>query len=794
VRWHNEERLHSALGYLPPVVVYRGNPEERKGERRRKLAQARPRGKPMKTVVLLRHADIDSPPGPAPDNWPLNAAGRARAEALAHVVGGAGVITVYVSPALRSQQTAAPVAALLGLQPRQVPDTLPQFVQEVLSEPAGVVLVVGHSNTVPEMITALGAPFPGPPIQGHDDLFVVTVVTADTVGAVRLKYGSNAVADGKRGIPGFLLPKSMQKGMAMVSAKAQTASRLKTAGGETTVNLSKLKTVLQSAIADALQRVAQDGGREEPAVEARRGAKVPRPAAEVGVQIQIWEDDPFLEAVAGADPVPAELITVDVPQNTQPLQTQIIEQQPAPEIYPPSSPEFLYWNAASALARGINFWNPLLPGGTQWSTLQQPMPVDVDHKDVEDFNAFYARDSGLNFFHGVVNKVDPPVTVFSGESPDVVCHELGHAILDAVKPELFDAMSIEVAAFHEAFGDMSSMLSALQLPSMRQFVLDQTGGHLNQNSRLSQLARQLGWAIRVQVDPTLVDSDSLRNAANTFFYQDPAGLPPSAPANQLSSEAHSFSRVFSGAFLDVLAGMFQVGPASPHPSDSENLEAISLDAGLLLIEGVRLASVGPGFYSQVAAGMIQADHTLTGSRYSTALSSSFVQRGILSPAAAVSLVRDLRANRGQAFGVTGRATGGRQLQFEGDNEGYKKTGKDVPGLPLRPLTTRFGVTFHVHMPAEPNRFAVAAAALAGGSEKTYSPEEDARSFVEDLIQLDRISHDGAQGVIPAELTALITPGKAAPSAKTHHVVREDGKTILKRLHFDCGFRGCKHCR
>jgi putative transposase len=43
VRWYNEKRLHSALGYLPPVVVYRGNPEERKAERRRKLAQARHR-------------------------------------------------------------------------------------------------------------------------------------------------------------------------------------------------------------------------------------------------------------------------------------------------------------------------------------------------------------------------------------------------------------------------------------------------------------------------------------------------------------------------------------------------------------------------------------------------------------------------------------------------------------------------------------------------------------------------------------------------------------------------------
>jgi hypothetical protein len=567
--------------------------------------------------------------------------------------------------------------------------------------------------------------------------------------------------------------------MDMATTKPQRPFRPKTAGNGVPLALNRLRTI-QAEIAELVQQLAPEKAKEDggPRTAVREAA------TEAG-QIETWADDPFLEAVAGAEPVAADPVTSDLPHDDQPLQSQIREQEPPPEIYTPDKPQFLYWNAASALARGINFWNPLLPSGTQWSAMQQPLQVELDAG--EDFNAFYARESGLNFFHGTVDRVDPNSIVYSGASPDVICHELGHAILDAVKPELFDAMSMEVGALHEAFGDISSMLCALQLSALRDYVLDQTRGELNANSRLSQRARQLGWAIRVELDPSAVDSDCLRNCCNKFFYQDPAGLPPSAPATQLSSEVHSFSRVFSGAFLDVLARMYRIGPANAQPNPSDNLLAISHDAGKLLIEGARLASVGAGFYSQVAAGMIQADQSLNGGRYRTAISSSFVQRGILSPAAAVSLGRDLQAHGGQGFGVARLAGGARQIQFEGDNEGYKKTGKDVPALPLRPLTMRFGVTFHVHLPAEPNRFAVAPAAITGGSGRTYSPEDDAHSFIEDLIQLDRISDETVPGAIPAELVAPHHPGarETPRSSKTHHLVREDGRTVLKRHHFDC---------
>jgi len=84
-----------------------------------------------------------------------------------------------------------------------------------------------------------------------------------------------------------------------------------------------------------------------------------------------------------------------------------------------------------------------------------------------DLNAFYVRTSGLHFYRRTVLGRD----IYSGESPDVVCHELGHAILDALKPQLFHVAATEASAFHESFGDMSAILCALQLSSVRTKVI-----------------------------------------------------------------------------------------------------------------------------------------------------------------------------------------------------------------------------------------------------------------------------------------------------------------------------------
>ena len=56
IRWYNEGRLHSALGFLRPVDYYRGKPEEMYAVRRRKLAEARHRRREKN--LLLRQPTL----------------------------------------------------------------------------------------------------------------------------------------------------------------------------------------------------------------------------------------------------------------------------------------------------------------------------------------------------------------------------------------------------------------------------------------------------------------------------------------------------------------------------------------------------------------------------------------------------------------------------------------------------------------------------------------------------------------------------------------------------------------
>ena len=470
--------------------------------------------------------------------------------------------------------------------------------------------------------------------------------------------------------------------------------------------------------------------------------------------ILAWEHDPFAQAITGQAPVPATPIARPVPDlSAQALPITIAGTAPAAQRHQAGTREFRYWTAAEALRRGADFWASLVPAGTRWfSTVGQRLRVELDFG--EDLNAFYTR-RRLEFYHAAV----AGVTLFSGESADVVSHELGHAVLDAIRPQLFDAASIEAAAFHESFGDMSAILVGLQLTSLRERVLMETQGRLSSSSRISRVAEQLGWAIR-QRRADAVDPDCLRNAANSFFYVDPAKLPPIGPASMLTSAPHNFSRVFTGAFLDALAGVFTLQGAATEA----NLLAASHEAGKLLVQGILAAPLVPNYFSQVAAAMVSAAEA----RYRPGLSSAFVRHGILSLQAAAGL-------RGQAARGAGAA--------EATAPETELMGK-LPQFAL--ACSDYGLaeeTLMVHAAAQPKRYEVAAAALDAGSVPPATYDNEARFFVEDLFRRGRISISSQAAAADMEHHPFDHPS----AKKTHEVVKSERKLVLRRLRFDCGF-------
>jgi phosphohistidine phosphatase SixA len=142
-------------------------------------------------VFLVRHAErADAPAGgnammaTDPD---LSEAGRARAESLVAMLKDAGITTIFVTQFKRTQQTAAPLAKALGLTPVEVNSKDLGSLGDKIKAVPGNVLVVGHSNSVPNTLEALGVEnAPQIPETEYDNLFIVTRGAKPSM--VRLRY------------------------------------------------------------------------------------------------------------------------------------------------------------------------------------------------------------------------------------------------------------------------------------------------------------------------------------------------------------------------------------------------------------------------------------------------------------------------------------------------------------------------------------------------------------------------------------------------------------------------------
>ena len=146
-------------------------------------------------VILVRHAEKAATGGNDPD---LTPAGRQRAEDLAVTLRNAGVEAIVVSERRRTHQTAAPLARARNLVPdtvglgATVPEHAAAVARRVRERHAGrTVLVVGHSNTIPPIVAALGGPeFPEICDAVHSGLYVMVLRPDRPPQLIQSRYGA----------------------------------------------------------------------------------------------------------------------------------------------------------------------------------------------------------------------------------------------------------------------------------------------------------------------------------------------------------------------------------------------------------------------------------------------------------------------------------------------------------------------------------------------------------------------------------------------------------------------------
>jgi len=149
-------------------------------------------------IFLVRHAERTPTPAGQPasaahgmlgEDPPLSAAGEQRAARLSAMLASADVKQIVTTEYKRTRQTAAPLAAKLKLTPVMAAAKDPDPIVARVNSTPGNVLIVGHSNTVPDLIRKLGvteAVTIGD--EDYDNLFVVVRSTTGKATLVRLKY------------------------------------------------------------------------------------------------------------------------------------------------------------------------------------------------------------------------------------------------------------------------------------------------------------------------------------------------------------------------------------------------------------------------------------------------------------------------------------------------------------------------------------------------------------------------------------------------------------------------------
>jgi hypothetical protein len=454
------------------------------------------------------------------------------------------------------------------------------------------------------------------------------------------------------------------------------------------------------------------------------------------------------------------------------------------DLYSLDSAEFRFWQCREAALAALDAWAALAPLPTQWRNGQRLLPLH--HDGGSGLNAQYDRTAVI--FLGLETAAKK---TYPAASCEAVAHEIGHALLDAVRPALWDSPYTETAAFHEAFGDCMALLVGLFDQASRQAVLQ--GGVLRAPNFLEALAEDVAEGVRLEHGANHPQSVP-RRALNTLQWEIPVGLPPGGPPGALTAERHSFGRIFTGCFYDTVSNVF----ASQPTQDEQGLLAAAQVAGRLLIAGAQAAPEGARFFQAVGRAMVLEDGARSGGANHAAIRDAFAAHQIaIGSTAMLAPTSGLDGAPPTVDPATGRASlpaGARRdlLKRIGGRGRLRMKGIEVGGQAVAKAIHRRSVALgkldrrlkNVVVPA------IESVLVGSSADRAVVLDRlpDARTTV------DEVHHFVAtlleHGVVAMRTVRRRVGGQASRSSTgvlpTHHLRTRGGQKVLQRVRFSCG--------
>ncbi|QIG51650.1 hypothetical protein G5V57_30405 [Nordella sp. HKS 07] len=467
---------------------------------------------------------------------------------------------------------------------------------------------------------------------------------------------------------------------------------------------------------------------------------------------------------------------------------------PAMAVYPPNTVNFVAWQAREAALRALITFEKIAGRLVGWTGKATKKKLKLNPDLGEDLNAYYDQESVSFFDYKIGSKI-----LYSGASTDVVAHEVGHGILDSLRPDLWNVNMMEVAAFHEGFGDCVAVMTALSDRPTRVAVLKKNG-KLTKANFAEATAEQLSWGIRKVAGPTH-NASKPRHALNKFKWAFPSSLPMNGKPEVLINEVHSFGQLTSGCYFELIGEIFRAGPSS-----QSRLWSACQKATKLLALAVKSAPVKPRFLESVGRAMILADRQQGTSSDGTGLNeahirTAFDRHGITLGVSSFLAPRAALGGRAGALSTPGKSTL-RSILDAGPNAtlatrpfalgrpgstevtGYRAV--DLSGLSaglknVKAYTPQVAIVGH----------AAGATAVLGSVESSVSVEEEVRDYVATLVQRKLIDFEGPSRESAKRGKARKAAGFVSSSKRPTHVVRRRGKeAVLERLRFGCRCHLC----